>query len=81
MTYEELKAEAKRQGYRLSKIQKYVPHVRCKCGARGELWYGSGSGAFIQCSNFECDTRTGHHQTERQAWINWYELNVGEWEE
>lgn len=79
MTYEELKAEAKRQGYRLSKIQKYVPHSRCIiCGARGQLWYGMGGGAFIQC---ECGARTNHNQTERQAWIEWYRMNVGEWEE
>ena len=81
MTYEELKAEAKRQGYQLSKIKKHVPHVRCVCcGKRGELWHCP-DGDFIMCSGLSCIAQSKPAPSERRAWINWYELNVGEWEE
>lgn len=40
MTLDELKAEAKRQGYGLHKLQPYVPLLRCRCG-RKPAWYRS----------------------------------------
>lgn len=79
MTYEELKAEAKRQGYRLSKIKKNVPHVRCKCGGVGELWFKSSCGDYVRCRR--CDASADWATSARGAWINWYTLNEGEWVE
>lgn len=80
MTLEELKEEAKRQGYTLIKKRERIPHVRCTCGARGNLWScimpppNPIPGSFIECS--KCDKRTQAHPRERDAWKEWYEMNT-----
>ena len=39
MTYEELKTEANKMGYNLTKKKEYVPHKnKCKCGGKGGAW-------------------------------------------
>lgn len=74
LPFESLKAEAKRQGYRLVKIQKYVPHIKCECGQKPSSWSTHG-GYFIQCE--DCHKKTFTHKKERDAWIDWNELNTG----
>lgn len=79
MTYEELCAEAKKQGYRLIKKKKYVPHVRCRCGRRGLAWQ-SQHGIMIKCD--QCESQSGWHRVERDAWVDWYNVNSDEkWED
>lgn len=75
MTYEELKNEANKMGYRLVKKKEYVPHKRCKCGSRGSLWYGCINGKAdysILCEN--CYIRTNSYRSERDAWREWNKM-------
>lgn len=75
MTYEELKNEANKMGYRLVKKKEYVPHKRCKCGSRGSLWYDYTNGKvahFILCEN--CHIRTNSYKLKCDAWIEWNKI-------
>lgn len=71
MTYEELKAEAKAQGYNLVKIPPKVPFMQCVCG-RGRrsvgLWH-SPMGQFFKCDY--CGFSGGYGKNERKAKIAW----------
>lgn len=50
MTFEELKAEAKRQGYNLIKKKESVKLLPCACGnKRPSLWYTGGGHCYYQC--------------------------------
>ena len=73
LPFESLKAEAKRQGYNLIKMQKYVPHIRCQCGQKPSLW-STREGYQIKCE--ACGRATFTHKKERDAWIDWNELNT-----
>lgn len=70
MTYEELKTEANKMGYRLTKKKEYVPHKnKCKCGGKGGAWYNCAGGCttrFVQCGR--CGIRTNDYKSENDAW-------------
>lgn len=69
MTYEELKAEAKAQGYKLVKAQKYVPLFNCPvCGEHPKLWH-RGDEESYQCR--ECGVEGPWKDSERQARLAW----------
>jgi hypothetical protein len=74
MTLDELKAEAKAQGYRLMPIIPYVKLAPCKCGRkRIEEWFvcdGTG-GIFFQCP--VCGMKSPKGKTEREAREKWNE--------
>lgn len=71
MTLEELRAEAKAQGYRLVKIQPYVKLKPCPCGRKLiDSWYRP-SGIFYRCQN--CGHNGGLAETDREARIKWNE--------
>lgn len=74
LPFESLKAEAKRQGYNLIKMQKYVPHIRCQCGQKPSLW-STREGYQIKCE--DCKKKTFVYKKQRDAWIDWNELNTG----
>ena len=71
MSYEELKEEAKRQGYKLIKKQPYIRKLPCVCGRKRQtLWFGS-LGYFYAC---ECGRRSVGASTEKKAKIEWNEM-------
>lgn len=72
MTLDELKIEAKAQGYRLVKIPESVRQFPCPvCGAkRTNQWYGP-LGAFRKCEN--CDFRGYSAKTDREVKKKWNE--------
>lgn len=79
LPFETLKAEAKRQGYNLIKMQKYVPRIRCQCGQKPSLW-STREGYQIKCE--DCKKGTLVYKKQRDAWIKWNELITGErWSE
>ncbi len=72
MTIEELKAEAKRQGYSLIKKQPYIALKKCpKCGKKPVLWVRSLDGKH-KC-DCDCVWIIEWQKTERQARIAWNE--------
>ena len=74
MTYAELKAEAKAQGYNLIPIRKVEKLLPCTCGSkRREHWYGwKGNKETITLCCSRCGKKvTG--STETEARRNWNE--------
>lgn len=68
MTFEELKAEANRQGYNLIKKQKYISLTKCPmCGEKPEQWCWKGLLSY-KC---RCDKHNGWFSTDRAARIAW----------
>ena len=77
MTLEELKAEAKAQGYRLIKIQPYIRIMPCKCGTkRINHWYYSNKGEFYKCPNCGLEAPLG--KNDREARKLWNQMVEGE---
>lgn len=72
MTIEELKAEAKRQGYSLIKKQPYIALKKCpKCGKTPLIWFRNiDNKKQYMC---DCDRVIKWQKTERQARIAWNE--------
>ena len=74
MTFEELKAEANRQGYDLIKKQRYISLVRCNiCGEKPEQWQRKGLLSY-KC---RCDKANGWYATDRAARIAWNDYAGG----
>lgn len=72
MTFEELKAEAKKQGYNLIKKQKYIALKKCpKCNKKPHHVYYTVSKMF----GYGCDCYvTKPCKTDREARIAWNDL-------
>ena len=71
MTFEELKAEAARQGYSLIKKQPYIALKKCpKCGKKPGLWVRDIDEIKYDC---ECVRIIEWKRTDRQARIAWNE--------
>ena len=69
MTLDEIKAEAKKQGYRLVKIKPYIKLKPCKCGRKLlETWFGP-DGVYYVCP--QCGRKGEHGKTDRDARILW----------
>lgn len=69
MTVDELKAEAKAQGYKLMPITPYIKLSPCKCGRkRVEQWY-HGDCIFFKCPI--CGLKSAEGKTQREARKNW----------
>jgi transcription elongation factor Elf1 len=79
MTFEELKAEADRQGYRLVKREPYVKTYRCpKCGndpvpRRGWVFGLDGREDKWVYFCYTCNIRGEAARTKQLALINWNE--------
>lgn len=68
MTFEELKAEADRQGYNLVKKQKYISLKPCPvCGKKPSEWFNRG----LHTYKCECDKHYQWFATNRAARIAW----------
>ena len=69
MTYEELKAEAEKQGYGLIRKEKYVSLKKCpKCGRKPSLWT-SVDGYTYRCD--KCGLSSDRQKTVKKAKLSW----------
>ena len=70
VTFDELKAEAKAQGYKLMPIAPYVKLEPCKCGRKRsqQLWH-SQTGKFFKCGY--CGFTAAEGKNERDARKLW----------
>lgn len=72
MTYEQLRDEAYKLGYKLVKIQPSIHFESCICGRKyPDLWFGAGKDRFYKCP--KCDRQAPAGKTEREAKMNWNE--------
>lgn len=72
MTYEELKAEAEKQGYGLIRKEKYVSLKKCpKCGIKPSLWTGV-DGETYRCDR--CGLSGERQKTVKKAKLSWNEV-------
>lgn len=71
MTFNELRAEASKLGYKLVKPQKYVKIEPCPvCGKkRTEVWYAVGGNRFRGCCY--CGFKANYGKTERESRLSW----------
>ena len=73
MTLEELKEEAKKQGYCLTPLKTHIELSPCVCGNNHPTqWYGNASGYFYQCDR--CHRISIGAKTRDQAKRNWNDL-------
>ena len=72
MTYEELKAEAKRQGYNLIKAKPNIKMIPCICGRNSRSVWHSPEGYYLECRG--CGKQSGIGVSERQAREMWNEM-------
>ena len=75
MTLNELKVEAKKQGYRLTKIPERIIMLPCPiCGSkRTAQWFGP-FGTFRKC--YDCDFRGDSAKTYNEAKKKWNEAII-----
>lgn len=70
MTFEELKAEAKRQGYNLIKQPTYIPLKPCVCGAKRSVkMFYSTTGQGYMC--LKCRRESERCKTKNEARLSW----------
>ena len=71
MTFDELKLEAKKLGYRLEKIQEPTTLLPCPiCGKkRTSEWYQQGGLRFRKCNN--CGFAGNYGENSKEAKIEW----------
>ena len=68
MTFDELKAEAKRQGYSLIKKRPYIKRLPCKCGCNEiSLFYGSYK-TFYRCDDCGFEVSAKNEYLLKEAW-------------
>lgn len=72
MTYEELKAEAEKHGYRLIRKGTYISLKKCpKCGMKPSLWTGA-DGYTYRCDI--CGLSSERQKTVKKAKLSWNEV-------
>ena len=75
MTLEELKAEAKKHGYKLTKEYPYIPLAPCVCGRRGgNMGFNWGNKAeyyYHKC--YHCGFASQGAKTKHEAKLKWNE--------
>lgn len=75
MTFEELKAEAERQGYYLMKKPTYIPKKPCVCGAKRSVrMFYTNKGKGFYCNKCKLGLNEQVAKTDKQAQINWNKL-------
>ena len=70
MTFEELKAEATKQGYNLVKKPTYIPMAKCPCGAKLSIkakWTVYGNAYYC----IKCGLESNPSKTQKGARENW----------
>ena len=74
MTYEELKEEAKKQGYRLIKDTPNEKLIPCICGCNKRIrWYNTDGQVSLECARPMCDIRSPWADSEREVRHKWNE--------
>ncbi len=77
MTYEELKAEAKKQGHNISKVEPYVRLLPCTCGSNYRRRYrGTYDGTYVLVC-IKCG-KEARGKSERDVRVNWNKMMEGE---
>lgn len=79
MTLEELRNEAKKQGYTLIKSKPYIPHVKCSCGRRANLWQKfdiNTDREYFKIECRRCGKKSEWFTTKYDAWAEWFERNT-----
>ena len=71
MTLDELKAEAKKQGYGLHQLQPYVPIRRCRCGRKPHRLMSIGGHDMYKC---DCGLKTGWQRSDKEARKVWNKM-------
>ena len=71
MNLEELKAEAAKHGYTLTKKPERVRLEKCPCGGRATRWYVVPEGYVYECT--KCDLRGDIGRTDVEARKAWNE--------
>lgn len=71
MTLEELKEEAKRQGYGIHKLQPYIPIKKCRCGAKPHRIISIGNQDKYVC---DCGIKTEWCRSDKEARMRWNEV-------
>ncbi|MBQ2099491.1 MAG: hypothetical protein II477_00305, partial [Lachnospiraceae bacterium] len=69
MTLDELKAEAKRQGYKLIKDNPMPKLIPCICGSKRRIMWHYADGWYFECD--KCGRTAYPGRTERKARENW----------
>ncbi len=69
MTLDELKAEAKRQGYKLIKDNPMPKMLPCVCGSKHRTQWSRADGWYYECDG--CGRKAKPGKTERKARENW----------
>lgn len=81
MTFNELKVEADKLGYRLTKKQTYIKLLPCTCGCKkAKEWYDAGflvrDKYFYACPR--CEKKSTPAKTIKAARIAWNEMITNE---
>jgi hypothetical protein len=72
MTLEELKVEAKKHGYKLTKEYPYIRLVPCICGCnRRTMWFGFDNTYVYRCN--KCGFEGEKAKTKNEAKLKWNE--------
>lgn len=75
MTLEELRIEAKKQGYKLIKDNKYEALIPCICGCNRRIrWYNTEGQVSMECSRPMCDIRTPWADSEAEVRRKWNKM-------
>ena len=69
MTLDELKAEAKRQGYKLIKDNPMPKMIPCICGSKGRILWSCAEGWYFECVG--CGRMAKPGKTKRKARDEW----------
>ena len=76
MTLDELKAEAKRQGYKLIKDNPMPKLLPCICGSKHRILWSCAEGLYFECGG--CGRTACPGRTERKARENWNRMVTDE---
>ena len=72
MTLEELRTEAQKHGYKLTKEYPYISLAPCICGSKYRtMWFGVNNTYEYKCN--KCGFASGRAKTKHDAKIKWNE--------
>ena len=79
MTVEELKAEAKKLGYKIIPVSESIKLLPCVCGCKRRTHWWTVKGMFYQCNQCGLKAPIGENETEaKKLWNKMIEENKHE---